>query len=460
MTGDKGEVGGCSEGREDGCFGTKMINFRNWENGNDRWRVHFNVSSLEPTRMRWENDQVCGVSESWSSARNNSVTSGTDVQDWKHKDCGWYCWHPSSASTSFSDWRPPSNISIRRTRHVWLKRGLVPLKADGHCFAVPLSTLKNCLLSVDTSLYPWHMSRENEGVVHEPTVPTGINRVTVHELSNQLPKWRCGELLSRTRLARGFIPWLTARIHGVRPFVRNLGRFQRSLTKGFNRIRHLRDGDSHTLGKCCTRPVELHNATSSAMLALPIEVVRGRLEHSEAKLRCVLPHLSCHIVLPSQLIGNTASVCVETRLPTPSPWFEWFSQATFLPNSKARGVDGRALRLRKHHIAVFDTGHGAESSWQEPTQSDLWELAMRQTSVACRWSRFQPEARHVALTESHEDRTSQANCCAQSSHAPLWRPGWEHTAGCQRTSWHVCPEKQRRWNKNEKNSETTMMTKK
>ena len=183
--------------------------------------------------------------------------------------------------------------------------------------------VKVCLLSVDTSLYPWHMSRENEGVVHELTVPTGINRVTVHELSSQLPKWRCGEL-SRTRLARGFIPWLTARIHGVRPFVRNLGRFQRSLTKGFNRIRHLRDGDSHTLGKCCTRPVELHNATSSAMLALPSAVVRGRLEHSEAKLRFVLPHLSCHIVLPSQLIGKTVSVCVETRLPTPSPWFEWF----------------------------------------------------------------------------------------------------------------------------------------
>ena len=29
--------------------------------------------------MRWENDQVCGVTESWSSARDNSVTSGRDV---------------------------------------------------------------------------------------------------------------------------------------------------------------------------------------------------------------------------------------------------------------------------------------------------------------------------------------------------------------------------------------------
>ena len=48
-----------------------------------------------------------------------------------------------------------------------------------------------------------------------------------------------------------------------------------------------------------------------------------------------------------------------------------FSQAIFLPNSKARGVDGRGLRLRKHHIAVFDTGHRANSPSQEPTQRDV-----------------------------------------------------------------------------------------
>ena len=39
----------------------------------------FSEADLEPTRMRWENDQVCGVTESWSSARDNSVTSGRDV---------------------------------------------------------------------------------------------------------------------------------------------------------------------------------------------------------------------------------------------------------------------------------------------------------------------------------------------------------------------------------------------
>ena len=44
-----------------------------------RCHMSFSVTQLEPTRMRWENDQVCGVTESWSSARDSSVTSGRDV---------------------------------------------------------------------------------------------------------------------------------------------------------------------------------------------------------------------------------------------------------------------------------------------------------------------------------------------------------------------------------------------
>ena len=62
------------------------------------------------------------------------------------------------------------------------------------------------------------------------------------------------------------------------------------------------------MAKCCTRLTEFHDSTSSVVFAMPV--------HSEAKWRFVLPHLSCHKVLPSQLIGKTVSVCVETRLPT------------------------------------------------------------------------------------------------------------------------------------------------
>ena len=39
----------------------------------------------------------------------------------------------------------------------------------------------------------------------------------------------------------------------------------------------------------------------------------ARHVQSEAERKIVLPHLSCHIVPPSQLIGKKISVCIEDK---------------------------------------------------------------------------------------------------------------------------------------------------
>ena len=82
---------------------------------------------------------------------------------------------------------------------------------------------------------------------------------------------------------------------------------------GFDRSLHLRKKHSHVSRKCCTRLVELHDFASSVMLALPGDIIRDRLVRSKTEWLFVLPHLSCHVVPPSQFNGKTVSVCVENK---------------------------------------------------------------------------------------------------------------------------------------------------
>ena len=68
--------------------------------------------------------------------------------------------------------------------------------------------------------------------------------------------------------------------------------------------------------------------------------------------------------LPKTL-ARTVSVCNEDKATNSVALFAELSSMVShrrpcFQNSKARGVDGRGLRLRKHHIAMFDTGHAAE----------------------------------------------------------------------------------------------------
>ena len=53
---------------------------------------------------------------------------------------------------------------------------------------------------------------------------------------------------------------------------------------------------------------ELHDSTSSVMLALPSGVIGSRPVENETEWRFILPHLSCHTVHLSQFIDQTVSV--------------------------------------------------------------------------------------------------------------------------------------------------------
>ena len=81
--------------------------------------------------------------------------------------------------------------------------------------------------------------------------------------------------------------------------------------------------ESHLLNR--TREIDLKRKSLTLQGSLDV--------HGEAERRFVLPHLSNHTVLPSQLIGKTVSGCVETRLPTPSPCLlstlPWFLPGDF-----------------------------------------------------------------------------------------------------------------------------------
>ena len=67
----------------------------------------------------------------------------------------------------------------------------------------------------------------------------------------------------------------------------------------------------HTFGKCCARLVELHDATFNVMLAMRGNFIRRRPVQSETEWRCVLPHLSCHVVPPAQLVSKKVSEGIE-----------------------------------------------------------------------------------------------------------------------------------------------------
>ena len=75
-------------------------------------------------------------------------------------------------------------------------------------------------------------------------------------------------------------------------------------------------GTPRSTARCCIRLTEFTDSTSSVIACNACHHTLAMFT-ARAERRFVLPHLSCRIVLPSQLIGKTVSVCVETRLPTP-----------------------------------------------------------------------------------------------------------------------------------------------
>merc|ERR1711871_1148993 len=71
------------------------------------------------------------------------------------------------------------------------------------------------------------------------------------------------------------------------------------------------DSNPHILCKLFAIFIELHDTTARVVLAMPKDFIRCSLVEAKAKGRFVLPHLTCHVVTTTKLIGKTLAICIE-----------------------------------------------------------------------------------------------------------------------------------------------------
>mmetsp|Transcript_108467 Transcript_108467/g.282961 ORF Transcript_108467/g.282961 Transcript_108467/m.282961 type:complete len:405 (-) Transcript_108467:355-1569(-) len=126
------------------------------------------------------------------------------------------------------------------------------------------------------------------------------------------------ELLAGARLAAGLVPRLAGRVRGPRAAVGVLLGLLRRLVVQLGRLLEHRHRDPHVLGEGLAVLVELHDAAASVMLAVPADLVGGRLVQAEAEGRLVLPHLAGDVVAPAQLVGEPLAVGVKDE-PSDAP---------------------------------------------------------------------------------------------------------------------------------------------
>mmetsp|Transcript_108466 Transcript_108466/g.282956 ORF Transcript_108466/g.282956 Transcript_108466/m.282956 type:complete len:452 (-) Transcript_108466:70-1425(-) len=119
------------------------------------------------------------------------------------------------------------------------------------------------------------------------------------------------ELLAGARLAAGLVPRLAGRVRGPRAAVGVLLGLLRRLVVQLGRLLEHRHRDPHVLGEGLAVLVELHDAAASVMLAVPADLVGGRLVQAEAEGRLVLPHLAGDVVPAAQLVREALAVGVE-----------------------------------------------------------------------------------------------------------------------------------------------------
>ena len=134
-------------------------------------------------------------------------------------------------------------------------------------------------------------SRENEGVVHEFTVSTGIDHVSVHNLLKSAPgmtSWR--NFFPEPVLPKASSQELPLGYAGNASVV-ILGSFQGSLDEGFDRFPHLQDKHSQIHCKCCTRLVKLRDSASRVTLAMSGNFIESSPSPSRQALPCPRPEL-------------------------------------------------------------------------------------------------------------------------------------------------------------------------
>merc|ERR1712241_1573799 len=69
----------------------------------------------------------------------------------------------------------------------------------------------------------------------------------------------------------------------------------------------------HVLCQGCARLIELHDTTSSVMLAMPMDFIGGGLVQTESEGRLVLPHFTSHVVSPAQFIRKPLPIRIQDQ---------------------------------------------------------------------------------------------------------------------------------------------------
>merc|ERR1740123_1404060 len=79
------------------------------------------------------------------------------------------------------------------------------------------------------------------------------------------------------------------------------------------RLLQHRQRHAHVGGQCLARLVELHDTTSSVVLAMPMDFIGGGLVQTESERRLALPHLASHIVSTAQFIRKPLAIRIQDQ---------------------------------------------------------------------------------------------------------------------------------------------------
>ena len=170
------------------------------------------------------------------------------------------------------------------------------------------------------------------------------------------------------------------------------------------------------------------------MLETPSNLIRTSPERDGTEVCSSTSLLSHSPIFPNHWEERFPSA-TKTRLPTPSPCLlsslPWFLPGD-LPSKIPRLAAQTAVALDCASITSPCLIQGMEPNILARTDSGSplraghaskeCRVSVKSTPPAMKANRVsssRPEASHVALAGFNRDRTSQANCCSQSSHVPL-----------------------------------------
>mmetsp|Transcript_62602 Transcript_62602/g.164284 ORF Transcript_62602/g.164284 Transcript_62602/m.164284 type:complete len:547 (-) Transcript_62602:70-1710(-) len=119
------------------------------------------------------------------------------------------------------------------------------------------------------------------------------------------------ELLAAARRAARLVPGLARGVRGVLAAIRVLLGLLRRIVVLVVGIDERLQRDAHILGQVGARVVELHHATARVVLAVPDDLVRGRLVQAETEGRRVLPHLTGDVVTAAELVREALALGVK-----------------------------------------------------------------------------------------------------------------------------------------------------